>query len=265
MIKINNLNYKFKTSDFSLANINLEILKNEFITIIGKNGSGKSTFVKILAGLTKFKNGEILINDLDIKSQKNFLKIREKVSIVFQNPETQIIFDTVYDDMAFPLKNLGLSSTDIDEKINAALKKVNMFEYKNSPTSELSLGQKQKITIASAISINPEVLILDEPTTMLDPKSKNQIYEILKGLKKEGITIVFVTNSIDEILHSDRIIVFENGKIKKDFYKKDLFQNQEILKDFEVPSILSILLKLYNNGTHIELENFDFNKFLKLL
>lgn len=265
MIKITDLNYKFKTGDFSISDINLEISENEFVCIIGKNGSGKSTFAKILAGLTKFKNGEISINDLDIKNKKNFLEIRKNISIVFQNPETQIIFDTVYDDMAFPLKNLGFSKNDIEEKINIALKKVDMLKYKHSSISELSLGQKQKIAIATAISTNPKILILDEPTTMLDPVSKNQIYEVLKELKIDGLTIIFITNAIDEILYSDRIFVFENGKIIKDFYKKDLFENQEILKDFEIPSILSIILKLHNTGKSIDLEHFNFDNLLKLL
>lgn len=183
MIKINNLNYKFKTGNFSISDINLEISNGDFISIIGKNGSGKSTFSKLLAGLMKFKTGDITIDNINLKDKKNFLEIRKKVGMVFQNPENQILFDKVYDDIAFTLKNLNFPTSEFDSRIEKALKQVNMLEYKNSSTNELSLGQKQKIAIASSLAINPSVLILDEPTTMLDPMSKSSIYEILENLK----------------------------------------------------------------------------------
>ncbi len=235
MITIKNLNYKYKTGEFVLSDINLEIKDNEFITIIGQNGSGKSTFSKLLSGLVNFKNGEIKIDNLDLSNKKQELDIRKNIAIVFQNPENQIIFDKVYDDIAFGLKNLGFSKDEIETRIDESLKQVNMLEFKDSYTTELSLGQKQRIAIASSLAINPKVLILDEPTSMLDPSSKKQVYEILKTLKESGITIIYITNFIDEILLGDRTIIFENGKIKKDFYKKDLLSNLENLKDFDFP------------------------------
>lgn len=263
MIKIDNLNYKFKTSQFEISNINLEISDGEFVCIIGKNGSGKSTFSKILAGLTKFKTGDILIDNLSLKGKKNFLEIRKKVGIVFQNPENQIIFDKVYDDIAFSLKNLHIPYSEFDYRIEEALKKVDMLNFKNSSTNELSLGQKQKIAIASALAINPSVLILDEPTTMLDPMSKVSIYEILTNLKMSGTTIIFVTNFIDEILLADKIILFDNGTIQKSFYKKDLFENLDLLKNFIAPGIVSIIIKLYQNNINIDLENFSLDTITK--
>lgn len=235
MITVKNLNYKYKTGEFALSDINLEIKNNEFVTIIGKNGSGKSTFSKLISGLVKFKNGEIKIDNLDLSDKKQALEIRKNIAIVFQNPENQIIFDKVYDDIAFGLKNLGFYKEEIENRIDEALKQVNMLDFKYSYTTELSLGQKQRIAIASALAIKPKILILDEPTTMLDPGSKKQIYEILKSLKQSGITIIYITNFIDEILLCDRTIIFENGKLKKDFYKKDLISNLEHLKDFEFP------------------------------
>ena len=130
-----------------------------------------------------------------------------------------------------------------------------MLEFKDSYTTELSLGQKQRIAIASSLAINPKVLILDEPTSMLDPSSKKQVYEILKTLKESGITIIYITNFIDEILLGDRTIIFENGKIKKDFYKKDLLSNLEYLKDFDFPGIVSLISRLHSFGINIELED----------
>lgn len=263
MIKIENLNYKYKTGNFNISNINLKIDDNEFICIIGKNGSGKSTFAKLLAGLTKFKNGNIFINNIDIKNQKNFLEIRKNIGIVFQNPENQILFDKVYDDIAFSLKNLNVPYSEFDYRIDEALKKVNMLEYKNASTTELSLGQKQKVAIASSLAINPNILILDEPTTMLDPMSKNSIYDVLKSLKNSGITIIFVTNFIDEILLADKIIVFDNGTITNYFQKNELFSNLETLKEFNVPGIVSIISKLYENGISIDLNNFSIDNLIK--
>ncbi len=263
MIKIDNLNYKFKTSQFEISNLNLEILDGEFVCIIGKNGSGKSTFSKLLAGLTKFKTGNIIIDNISLKDKKNFLKIREKVGIVFQNPENQIVFDKVYDDIAFSLKNLHISYSEFDTRIEKALEKVDMLNFKNSSTNELSLGQKQKIAIASALAINPSILILDEPTTMLDPMSKVSIYETLKNLKQTGTTVIFVTNFIDEILLADKIILFDKGNIKKVFYKKDLFENLNLLKDFMAPGIVSILIKLHQDNINIDLENFSLDTIAK--
>lgn len=263
MIKIENLNYKYKTGNFNISNINLKIDDNEFICIIGKNGSGKSTFAKLLAGLTKFKNGNIFINNIDIKNQKNFLEIRKNIGIVFQNPENQILFDKVYDDIAFSLKNLNVPYSEFDYRIDEALKKVNMLEYKNASTTELSLGQKQKVAIASSLAINPNILILDEPTTMLDPSSKNSIYEILKDLKKSGITIIFVTNFIDEILLSDKIAVFESGQIINFFKKEDLFLNLNCLNEFNVPGIVYIISELYKKGINIPLKDFSIDSLIK--
>lgn len=265
MIKVNDLNYKYKTGEFALSNINLEIENNEFIAIIGKNGSGKSTFSKLISGLVKFKSGKIQIDDMDLSDKKQALEIRKNVAIVFQNPENQIIFDKVYDDIAFGLKNLGFSKNEIDTRIETALKQVNMIEFKDAYTTELSLGQKQRIAIASALAICPKVLILDEPTTMLDPTSKKQIYEILKNLKQSGITIIYITNFIDEILLCDRVVVFENGKIKKDFYKKDLIENLEVLKDFEFPGIISLITSLHLNGLDININDLSIEELVKEL
>ena len=261
MIQIKNLNYKFKTNNFSLSNINLEIKDNEFVCVIGKNGSGKSTLSKLISGLINFKDGEIFINGINLKDKKSFLDLRKQVSIVFQNPETQIIFDTVYDELKFSITNIlksqNLKKEEVDSIIKNVLSKVGMQDFINTPTSELSLGQKQKIAIATAISTNPKVLILDEPTTMLDPVSKHQIYSILKDLQANDMTIIFITNNIDEILYSDRILILENGNLKHDFLKKDLFNHKDDLKDFYVPSILSLLFELKENGIDIDLENFD--------
>lgn len=263
MITVKNLNYKYKTGDFGLKDINLSINDGEFVCIIGKNGSGKSTFSKILAGLTKFKNGEIEVNGISLKDKKQMLEIRKNIGIVFQNPENQIIFDKIYDDLKFGLQNLGFSSLEANANIDEALKAVNMLDFKEKNSSELSLGQKQRIAIASSLAIKPKILILDEPTTMLDPISKNQIYNILQELKKTGITIIYITNFIDETLLCDRTIIFEDGKIKKDFEKKDLLENIDFLDSLEFPGIVSLLGLLHKSGIDINLENLKTDELAK--
>ena len=246
MIEIKNLSYKYKNGNKVLNNINLNINKGEFVCIIGKNGSGKSTFSKLLSGLLPFKDGEIIVNGINLKDKKKTLEIRKTIGIVFQNPENQILFDKVYDDIAFSLQNLGFSKEQISNIIDDALNSVNMSEYKNSYTDTLSLGQKQRIAIASTLAINPNLLILDEPTTMLDPINKTAIYKTLNNLHEKSITIIYITNNIDEILLADRILFFENGEIKEDFKKETLLNHLDSLKDFEAPGIISLIKKLSN-------------------
>ena len=246
MIEIKNLSYKYKNGNKVLNNINLNINKGEFVCIIGKNGSGKSTFSKLLSGLLPFKEGEIVVNGINLKDKKKTLEIRKTIGIVFQNPENQILFDKVYDDIAFSLQNLGFSKEQISNIIDDALNSVNMSEYKNSYTDTLSLGQKQRIAIASTLAINPNLLILDEPTTMLDPINKTAIYKTLNNLHEKSITIIYITNNIDEILLADRILFLENGEIKEDFKKETLLNHLDSLKDFEAPGIISNIKKLSN-------------------
>lgn len=246
MIEIKNLSYKYKNGNKVLNNINLNINKGEFVCIIGKNGSGKSTFSKLLSGLLPFKDGKIIVNGINLKDKKKTLEIRKTIGIVFQNPENQILFDKVYDDIAFSLQNLGFSKEQISNIIDDALNSVNMSEYKNSYTDTLSLGQKQRIAIASTLAINPNLLILDEPTTMLDPINKTAIYKTLNNLHEKSITIIYITNNIDEILLADRILFLENGEIKEDFKKETLLNHLDSLKDFEAPGIISLIKKLSN-------------------
>lgn len=235
MIEIKNLSYKYKNGNIVLNNINLHIKKGEFVCIIGKNGSGKSTFSKLLSGLLKFKYGEIIVDKINLKDKNKTLDIRKNIGIVFQNPENQILFEKVFDDIAFSLQNLGFSRDVIFNRVTEALESVNMKEYINASTEILSLGQKQRIAIASSLAIRPKLLILDEPTTMLDPINKVSIYKTLNKLHQESTTIVYITNNIDEILLADRILIFDNGIIKKDFKKENLLDNINFLKDFEAP------------------------------
>ncbi len=227
---------------------------------------GKSTLAKLISGISKPTKGDIFINDINTKNKKENLSLRKNITIVFQNPENQIIFERVYDDLAFALKNLNYSQEEIDKNIDEALKKVNMSEFKFSSTQALSLGQKQKIVIASALATKSNILILDEPTSMLDPISKKQIYYILDKLKKDGITIIYITHLLEETLFlSDKIILLENRKIEKNISLSEVLENICILKEFNLslPTILNLLVSFKENNININLENFTEDEIIK--
>ena len=183
------------------------------------------------------------------------MELRKKVGIVFQNPENQIIFNNVHDDILFALDNLNLDNKE--ERIKVALKEVGMSEYEERQAYDLSMGQKQRVTIAGVLSIKPEVIIMDEPTAMLDPEGKNDIKEIVKKLKNDEYTIVYITNVIDEILISDKIIVIERGKIIKGFETKNIFDNIDFLKEkgITIPKAIETKKKLEEKGIKIDIED----------
>lgn len=213
---------------------------------------GKSTLLNLIAGIYKVSNGEILVDGINTKSKKEFLNLRKKISIVFQNPDSQILFPRVYDDVEFAIKNLNLDNSQ--ERIKKALEKVNMLEFKDKDTFELSLGQKQRINLASSLAISPKYLILDEPTTMIDWKEKENVYKIIKELKKEKITIVFVTNNINEILLSDKVFVLQDKNVKYSFNKNEILENAKLLENIgiKLPDVIKIILSLKENGINIE-------------
>lgn len=218
---------------------------------------GKSTLAKIISGLEIPNKGQVTIDEINTLNKKEFLNIRKKVGIVFQNPENQILFNNVFDDIAFTLKNLKI--TDYELRIKNALQKLGMEEYLHSESYELSLGQKQRVTIAGTVSYNPKYLVLDEPTTMIDPKGKEDIYNLVKKLKEDNYTIIYITNFIDEILMSDKIIVIEDGKIIKSFLKKDILNNIDYLKQhgIKIPELVDLVFNLKNKGIDLNIINWD--------
>ena len=218
---------------------------------------GKSTMAKIISGLEKPNKGQVLVDEIDTRNKKDFLKIRKKIGVVFQNPENQILFNNVFDDIAFTMKNLGIEK--YQEKIENSLKKMNMQEFLNSESYDLSMGQKQRITIAGVVSCDPKYIVLDEPTTMIDSDGKEDVYAMLKELNKQGYTIIYITNFIDEILMSDKIVVIEEGKIINIFDKKDILDQINFLKEHEIkiPYVVELVHELKNKSVDIEIENWD--------
>jgi energy-coupling factor transport system ATP-binding protein len=225
--------------------------KGEFVAVVGHNGSGKSTLAMLLSGLEKPSRGKILAGGVNTRNKKDFLRLRKTIGIVFQNPENQLVFERVRDDIGFGLKNLGLDQAEIDARIEAVNQKMHIEHFTGS--FELSMGQKQRVAIASVLAMEPECVIFDEPTAMLDPKGKKDIHNIIIDLHKQGLTIVYVTNVIDEVLSADRIVILTNGRITGEVRREELFDNVERLKEagLEMPVIMDMLFRLKQKGIDI--------------
>jgi len=266
MIKIENVSFKYKGTDTKvLDNLNLEIQEGEIIAIVGKNGCGKSTLGKLIAGILPLKQGSITIDELDSKNKKKEQEIRNKIGIVFQNPENQIVFSNIKDEISFALK--GLNKEEIDNRVQQALEKVDMLQVKEQDLYNLSLGQKQRVMIAEILAKNPKYIILDEPTTMIDSLGKDKIYQIIKSLKQQGYTLICITNLADEILLADRTLILENGNLVAEIKKEELVNKaREIEKhDIKLPTLLEILCKLNEKGKKINLQDYTVEELVEKL
>lgn len=237
MIKVSNVHFKYP--NFELKGINFEINDGEIIAITGNNASGKTTLIKLIAGLIKTKKGTITIDDVPIK------KSDKKIGIVFQNPDNQIIFNNVYDDISFTLKNYGFPKSEIEDNIDYALKLTNMLDYKNSETFNLSTGQKQRIAIANMLAIKPKIIIFDEASVYLDPTAKEDLYQLFLKLKSQGVTVIFTTNLLDEIVYADKVMVINNGVMEAFLPTNEMLNNLDIYRQHNtyIPLKLQLIEK----------------------
>lgn len=268
-IKIVNVSFKYENShEFVLKNINLTINQGEFVCILGGNGSGKSTLSKLINGIYKLEYGDIFVNSLSVKNYEDVLNIRKILSIVFQNPDNQIVSSFVLDDVVFGLENILNDREEIKKRAYDSLKKVNMFEYKNHSTSMLSGGQKQRVSIAGVLSMMPKYIIFDESTSMLDPQGKREILSILTEINKiHGIGVILITHFIDECLLSNRIVVLNKGEIKYDGDPRKILSNEKFLSENNLNTTLSCRISNYlKNLKFHNLENiFNLEELVELL
>lgn len=245
----------------AIDNINLKIEKGEFIGLVGHTGSGKSTFIQHLNGLLKPSSGEVYVQGKSIFGARiNLVEVRQKVGLVFQYPEHQLFEETVEKDIAFGPMNLGLTNDEIEVRVKEAMKSVGLSyeEYKDSSPFELSGGQKRRVAIAGVLAMEPEILILDEPTAGLDPMGSREILdEIVNIYKEREITIVLVSHNMEDVAnYTSRMVVMSAGKVVMDGSPRDLFSREEELKSYglAVPQVRSLLNKLKDKGLDVNVD-----------
>lgn len=257
VIKIENLHYTYPGDDAeSLKGVNLEIERGSFVAVLGHNGSGKSTLAKHLNAILLPTEGKVLIDGIDTADENNLLKIRSTVGMVFQNPDNQIVANVVEDDVAFAPENLGVEPAEIRERVDNALKAVDMYEFRLHAPHLLSGGQKQRVAIAGVIAMQPEVIVLDEPTAMLDPKGLREVIDtVTKLCREKGITIVLITHHMSECIDADRLIVMSNGDVVADGTPQEVFSQVELMhsEGLAVPATTELMWQLNNKGFNLPL------------
>lgn len=238
-----------------LKGLNIDIKKGEFVAVLGHNGSGKSTFAKHLNGILLPCSGKVYVAGIDTADDERLFELRQHAGMVFQNPDNQIVSSIVEEDVAFALENLGVPYEEMRQRVDDALKAVQMYEYRKHSPSQLSGGQKQRVAIAGIIAMRPDCIILDEPTAMLDPQGRKEVLKTIRRLNKEnGITIVLITHYMDEAAKSDRVIVMDSGKVVFDDVPKEVFSHVEQLKviGLDVPQTTELAYLLRQNGIDID-------------
>lgn len=249
-IEVKNLSFKYNNEmEDILKNVSFSVEKGEWISIVGHNGSGKSTLARLLVGIEETDRGEVLIDGIKLTEESSY-EIRKDIGIVFQNPDNHFVAANIEDDIAFGLENLEIAHSDMQDLIDYSLDAVSMTHLKDRMPSELSGGEKQRAAIAGILAMNPNILIFDEATSMLDPIGRSEVISLIKELHKRGKTIIMITHDMDEAALSDRTIVLMNGEIIKDDLTINVMNDIETLRKsrLEMPSELYLYHKLKLNG-----------------
>ncbi|GAY73247.1 energy-coupling factor transporter ATPase [Lentilactobacillus kosonis] len=253
IIEISNLSFKYPDQDSLFNNLNLTIEANKWTAILGQNGSGKSTLARLVDGLLVPENGDIRVAGLKVNDE-NLLAVRSKIGLVFQNPEDQFVGATVEDDVAFGLENRRIERSEMQEIVKMSLKEVGMWEFRDRIPASLSGGQKQRVAIAGILAIKPQILILDESTSMLDPLGRQEIIQLVKDVKRgDNLTIISITHDIEEAALADRIVILDKGVIVTDTTPDSLLNQSEFLSKFELdtPFTTKLVAKLKTLGIDV--------------
>ena len=275
IIEVNHLSFSYSDDDNkkTLDNVSFHVKQGEWLSIIGHNGSGKSTTVRLIDGLLEASSGTIRICGQELTAD-NVWALRQKIGMVFQNPDNQFVGATVEDDVAFGLENKGVPLDDMTTRVTEALKRVGMQEFSKREPARLSGGQKQRVAIAGAIALRPDIIILDEATSMLDPEGRLELIRIIKDVREEfGLTVISITHDLDEVALSDRVLVMKQGKVVSDVTPRELFAKGDDLLQLglDCPFTMHVLKALEDKGialsttylTEKELEDYIWQSVLK--
>lgn len=257
-IEFRNVTYSYEEesdgSRYAVNDVSFSVGKGEFVVVLGHNGSGKSTLAKLSNAIFVPLSGKVFVDGMDTSDEKNEFKIREKVGVVFQNPDNQIVASIVEEDVAFGPENLGIKPSVIRERVDDALKAVGMYEYRNHETHKLSGGQKQRVAIAGMIAMRPQCIVFDEPTAMLDPKGRREVLKTAHELNKNlGMSIVFITHFMEEAINADKVIVVDEGKIIASGTPREIFSEKELLikSGLDIPDIVKLTYLLREKGVSL--------------
>jgi energy-coupling factor transport system ATP-binding protein len=258
IVKFENVSYFYDTGSEgekteALKNISLDINKGEFVAVVGHNGSGKSTLAKHINALILPDSGKVFVNDYDTSDEEVLWKVRKSAGMVFQNPDNQIVATIVEEDVAFGPENLGIERDEIRKRVDWALDSVEMRKYAEKAPHMLSGGQKQRVAIAGVIAMHPDIVIMDEPTAMLDPMGRREVIAAAKKLHSEGVTVILITHFMDEAVEADRIIVMNEGKVILNDIPEKIFEEQDYLEelDLTVPPMIKLSKMLIKDGINI--------------
>ncbi|HEU6821393.1 energy-coupling factor ABC transporter ATP-binding protein [Streptococcus pneumoniae] len=230
IIDVKNLSFRYKENQnyYDVKDITFHVKRGEWLSIVGHNGSGKSTTVRLIDGLLEAESGEIVI-DGQCLTEENVWNIRRKIGMVFQNPDNQFVGATVEDDVAFGLENQGLSRQEMKKRVEEALALVGMLDFKKREPARLSGGQKQRVAIAGVVALRPAILILDEATSMLDPEGRRELIGTVKGIRKDyDMTVISITHDLEEVAMSDRVLVMKKGEIESTSSPRELFSRNDL-------------------------------------
>ena len=259
-LEVKNLSFSYDNANKVIDDISFKVEAGSFVTVLGHNGSGKSTLAKLIVGLLDKKEGEIYYND-ELLTPKTFKNLQTKTALVFQNPDNQFIGSTVEDDIAFGLENKCFPHDKMHDEVVQFATSVGMEKYLDKEPSNLSGGQKQRVALAGALILRPEILILDEATSMLDPKGKATVQKFIKKIHEENpdLTIISITHDIDEALLSDTVLILSHGKLVKEGKPEDVLRDEKTLLEYklEMPFIYRMEKELKEIGIDSQAESLD--------
>ena len=269
IIKFENVHYTYPGDDLeSLCGVSLEIEAGSFVAVLGHNGSGKSTLAKHMNAILVPDEGKVTVLGMDTADENSTLTIRQNVGMVFQNPDNQIVANVVEDDVAFAPENLGVAPDEIRSRVDAALKEVGMYDMAKHAPHLLSGGQKQRVAIAGVIAMEPKVIVLDEPTAMLDPQGRADVIETITELCREkGMTVVLITHHMDECINADKLIVMSNGSVVDTGTPREVFSKVELMKKegLAVPETTYLMWDLNREGFNLPLDMLEIGECTDIL